>query len=123
MSDHASAAGEIRRPDVAPVAMSRMALGRGAPAGWNSPGASCRGHMLSSTVTGDARPLDPSTLGDHVDRLFRAAWALCGKREDAEDLVQETYARVLAKPRLLRGGDDLGYLLRVMHNTFVSRHR
>ena len=44
--------------------------------------------------------LDPSRLGDHVDRLFRAAWALCGRREDAEDLVQETYALVLAKAAL-----------------------
>jgi RNA polymerase sigma-70 factor (ECF subfamily) len=71
----------------------------------------------------DARPLDPQALGDHVDRLFRAAWALCGRREDAEDLVQDTLARVLAKPRFLRNDDDLGYLLRVLRNTFVSRHR
>jgi len=74
-------------------------------------------------VTHDSRPLDPDGLGDHVDRLFRAAWALCGRREDAEDLVQETFARVLAKPRFLRNDDDLGYLLRVLRNTFVSRHR
>jgi RNA polymerase sigma-70 factor, ECF subfamily len=67
--------------------------------------------------------LDPDTLGDHVDRLFRAAWALCGSREDAEDLVQDTYARVLARPRLLRNDDDLGYLLRVMRNTFISGRR
>ena len=39
----------------------------------------------------------PEVLGDHLDRLYRAAWALCGSREDAEDLVQETYARVLSK--------------------------
>ncbi len=70
-----------------------------------------------------ARLLDPAGLGDHIDRLFRAAWALCGAREDAEDLVQETFARVLAKPRLLRRGDDLGYLLKVLRNTFVSRRR
>jgi RNA polymerase sigma-70 factor, ECF subfamily len=69
------------------------------------------------------RVLDPAGLGDHVDRLYRAAWALCGSREDAEDLVQETYARVLAKPRLLHNDDDLGYLLRVLRNTFISRHR
>src|SRR5881392_2116984 len=56
--------------------------------------------------------LDPQQASDHIDRLFRAAWALCGSREDAEDLVQETYARVLAKPRFLRSEDDLGYLLR-----------
>jgi RNA polymerase sigma-70 factor (ECF subfamily) len=67
--------------------------------------------------------LDSHTLGDHFDRLFRAAWALCGSREDAEDLVQETYARVLRKRRLLRNDDDLGYLLRALRNTFVSQRR
>ena len=30
---------------------------------------------------------------------------------------------MLAKPRLLRNDDDLGYLLRVLRNTFVSHHR
>jgi len=69
------------------------------------------------------RPLEPARLGDHLDRLYRAAWSLCGSREDAEDLVQDTYARVLAKRRWLRGEDDLGYLLRVLRNTHVSRLR
>jgi RNA polymerase sigma-70 factor, ECF subfamily len=69
------------------------------------------------------RPLDPQHAGDHIDRLYRAAWALCGSREDAEDLVQETYARVLAKPRFLRSEDDLGYLLRALRNTFYVRLR
>ena len=45
--------------------------------------------------------------GDHLDRLYRAAWALCGSREDAEDLVQETYARVLGRGRPLGHADDL----------------
>jgi RNA polymerase sigma-70 factor (ECF subfamily) len=67
------------------------------------------------------RPLDPARLGDHLDRLYRAAWALSGSREDAEDLVQETYARVLAKPRFIRNEDDLGYLLRALRNTFFTR--
>jgi RNA polymerase sigma-70 factor, ECF subfamily len=71
----------------------------------------------------EQRLLDPASLGDHVDRLYRAAWGLCGSREDAEDLVQETYAKVLAKPRFLRNDDDLGYLLRVLRNTFYSSHR
>jgi RNA polymerase sigma-70 factor (ECF subfamily) len=70
-----------------------------------------------------ARPLDPARLWDHLDRLYRAAWALCGSREDAEDLVQETYARVLARPRLLHREDDLGYLLRALRNTFLTQKR
>jgi RNA polymerase sigma-70 factor, ECF subfamily len=69
------------------------------------------------------RPLDPDSLGDHTDRLYRAAWSLCGSREEAEDLVQETFERVLRRPRLLRNEDDLGYLLRVLRNTFVSSRR
>jgi len=67
--------------------------------------------------------LDAERASDHIDRLFRAAWALCGSREDAEDLVQETYARVLAKPRFLRSEDDLGYLLRTLRNTFLNQIR
>ncbi|HMD11484.1 MAG TPA: RNA polymerase sigma factor [Marmoricola sp.] len=69
------------------------------------------------------RPLDPTRLGDHLDRLYRAAWAYVGSREDAEDLVQETYARVLARPRWLRKEDDLGYLLRALRNTFFNQKR
>ena len=76
---------------------------------------------LSTTTL--ERVLDPRTLGDHFDRLFRAAWALCGSREEAEDLVQDTYARVLAGPRVVRNDDDLGYLLRVVRNTFISKRR
>jgi RNA polymerase sigma-70 factor, ECF subfamily len=67
--------------------------------------------------------LDPENLGDHLDRLYRAAWSLCGSREEAEDLVQETYAKILLKPRFVRSDDDLGYLLRVLRNTFVSGRR
>jgi len=66
------------------------------------------------------RQLDPEALGDHIDRLYRAAWSLSGSREEAEDLVQETFARVLRKPRILRSEDDIGYLLRVLRNTFFS---
>jgi len=69
------------------------------------------------------RELDPEALGDHIDRLYRAARGLCGSREEAEDLVQETFARVLRKPRILRSDDDIGYLLRVLRNTFVSTRR
>jgi len=69
------------------------------------------------------RELEPARLGDHLDRLYRAAYALCGSREEAEDLVQETYVRVLTRRRLLRREDDLAYLLRALRNTFVAGRR
>jgi RNA polymerase sigma-70 factor (ECF subfamily) len=69
------------------------------------------------------RQLDPESLGDHIDRLYRAARALTGSRADAEDLVQETFLRVLRRPRFLRNDDDIGYLLRVLRNTFISSRR
>lgn len=54
--------------------------------------------------------------------MYRAAWALCGSREDAEDLVQDTFTRVLARPRVVRG-DERGYLLQALRNTFYTRLR
>jgi len=48
---------------------------------------------------------------------------MCFTREEAEDLVQDTFARVLQKPRFLHSEDDIGYLLRVLRNTFVSGYR
>jgi RNA polymerase sigma-70 factor, ECF subfamily len=69
------------------------------------------------------RELDPDRLGDHLDRLYRAAWALTGSREDAEDLVQDTYAKILTRPRFLRGEEDLWYLLRTLKNVFLSQRR
>jgi RNA polymerase sigma-70 factor, ECF subfamily len=70
-----------------------------------------------------SRPLDPQTLGDHLDRLFRAAWALTGNREEAEDLVQETYERVLRRPRFVRRENDLAYLYRALRHTYFNIRR
>jgi RNA polymerase sigma-70 factor (ECF subfamily) len=82
-----------------------------------------RGGVADARRPSGPRLLDPEDLGGHVDRLFRAAWAMCGHPHDAEDLVQETYARVLARPRILRRGDEIGYLLKVLRNVYISRHR
>jgi RNA polymerase sigma-70 factor (ECF subfamily) len=51
------------------------------------------------------------------------ARALSGSRDLAEDLVQETYVKVLARPRLLRRDDDLGYLVKALRNTWYSHLR
>jgi RNA polymerase sigma-70 factor (ECF subfamily) len=70
------------------------------------------------------RRLNPQSLARHTDRLQRTARGLCASRQDAEDLVQETFTRVLARPRLLRDEpNELAYLMRVLHNTFLSGRR
>ncbi len=67
--------------------------------------------------------LDPESLADHVERLYRAAYGLTGSPQDAEDLVQDTFERVLRRPRFVRRDQDLAYLLRVLRNTWISRAR
>src|SRR5690242_6109778 len=85
--------------------------GRGRDGGWPS--------FMDGTCTPTSdsrRLLDPQAASDHLDRLYRVALMYCGNRERAEDLVQETYLRVLSRPRFLRNDDDLGYLVRVLRN-------
>jgi len=67
--------------------------------------------------------LDPAVLAQHRGRLFRAAYAMCGSREDAEDLVQTTYERVLRRPRFIARGHDLAYLLRVLRHAWGAQAR
>ena len=67
--------------------------------------------------------LDPAALPEHIDALYRAAWAMCGSRLDAEDLVQETLFNVLKRPRRLRDDNEIGYLLRALRNTHASHYR
>ena len=69
------------------------------------------------------RALDPDRLGRYIGPLYRAAWALCGSRHDAEDLVQETFAQFLQRPRWMRSHNEIGYLMRALRNTYASRYR
>jgi RNA polymerase sigma-70 factor (ECF subfamily) len=70
------------------------------------------------------RFLDPQSLAQHTDRLYRAAWALCGSPEEAEDLVEDTFVHVLRRPRLPRGeASDLAYLMCALRNNFLASRR
>jgi RNA polymerase sigma-70 factor (ECF subfamily) len=69
------------------------------------------------------RVLEVERLPEHADRLYRAAYALCGSTHDAEDLVQETYERILRRPRFIRRDGDLAYLLRALRNTWIAMRR
>jgi RNA polymerase sigma-70 factor, ECF subfamily len=69
------------------------------------------------------RMLDPDGLSDHIDALYRAARAMCGSSHDAEDLVQEMFLGVLKRPRLIRNGNELGYLFRALRHAYVNHLR
>jgi RNA polymerase sigma-70 factor, ECF subfamily len=79
--------------------------------------------LIFVMVQGELRRLDPESAGGHLDALFRAACAMSGSRALAEDLVQETYVKVLSRPRLIRRDDDLGYLIKALRNTWYSHLR
>jgi RNA polymerase sigma-70 factor (ECF subfamily) len=67
--------------------------------------------------------LDADTALRHLNRLNAAALALCGNRADAEDLVQETYLALLRRPRRLRRGSELAYLMTMLRNRFIDDRR
>jgi RNA polymerase sigma-70 factor (ECF subfamily) len=71
----------------------------------------------------ESRRLDPEAAADHLDRLYRTALAMCGSPDTAEDLVQETYVKVLSRPRFLRRDDDFAYLVRALRNAWYSHLR
>lgn len=65
---------------------------------------------------------DPDLVA-HLPRLRRLAVALCRDREAADDLVQDTVARALAKMELFKGGNAQAWLATVMVNLFRSDRR
>src|SRR4051794_20080176 len=67
--------------------------------------------------------LNPEIAAEHRSRLLDVALSLCGSRPLAEDLVQDTYARVLAKPRPLREGAVFPYLVRALRNVAKDHWR
>jgi RNA polymerase sigma-70 factor (ECF subfamily) len=68
--------------------------------------------------------LTDTAIGEQIPSLRRYARALTGNRDAADDLVQDTLERALARSTLFRpGGNPRAWLFAIMHNVFVNQVR
>lgn len=82
--------------------------------------------MLSALrllATSDADRFE-ALVREHQASIYRVAYRLCGAREDAEDLIQETLLEAYkAFGRFTPGTHFDRWIFRIMRNTFIDRLR
>lgn len=59
----------------------------------------------------------------HAAAVLRFAWGLCGDRSQAEEIVSETFVRVLTRAPRIETRTALGYLLTIARNIHLSGRR
>ncbi|MDK1032183.1 MAG: sigma-70 family RNA polymerase sigma factor [Planctomycetia bacterium] len=60
----------------------------------------------------------------HIESIFRGAFALCGRQEEAGDLVQATFLKALRSFDSFRPGTNCrAWLMRILRNTWIDELR
>lgn len=60
----------------------------------------------------------------HLDSLFGAALRMTGDRQDAEDLVQDTFVKAIRNlHRYREGGSCKAWLFKILTNAYIDRYR
>jgi len=60
----------------------------------------------------------------HLDAVYRAAVAICGRQSVAEDLVQDTFAKAFERFELFEKETNCkAWLLQILRNTWIDRLR
>ena len=94
---------------VAPVADERLALG---------------GMAQEQVTAADASFDFPAAVQENIDALYRGALRMTGSREEAEDLVQETFLRAYRFRHQFQPGTNFkAWLFKIQTNIFRSRYR
>jgi RNA polymerase sigma-70 factor (ECF subfamily) len=79
--------------------------------------------LLGETVVARSARFERDTL-PHLGRLYAAALRMTGNPADAEDLVQDAYARAYASFHQFRPGTNLrAWLYRVLTSAFIDSYR
>lgn len=81
------------------------------------------GEAVAVPISAETRAADPAArlealFDAHHERLYRLARRLCGRQEDARDLVQETFLRAARSPAAVPWGpaSEEAWLVRVLIN-------
>jgi RNA polymerase sigma-70 factor (ECF subfamily) len=79
--------------------------------------------LVRKAAAGDAKALE-SLVERHYDAVFRLAYRWCGRRQDAEDIAQEVFVKLVRKlDQFQRQASFRTWLYRIVVNTAKDLHR
>jgi len=99
--------------------------------GWGAMSESTRDAGTTADRTADSPESDEERVArferdamPFIDQLYSAAMRMTRNPQDAEDLVQETFAKAFAAFHQFRPGTNLkAWLYRILTNTFINNYR